>query len=164
VQITVETPADREVLTRVVRHMLKPSLRIFWLSGPGFLLAAVLLYSADRPAPAMAVACLVLGVLFLTVMPGLLVRTTVRRLWALVDRPCTHRFDSWGIETVSEFYSSRVAWRLVQRVEEIPDHLVLRVATNGFVCVPSAGLSGEDIAKIKAAVAGARSGQATMAG
>jgi hypothetical protein len=164
VQITVEAPADRDALTRVVRHTMRPTLRIFRLSVPFLLLPAFLLGFADRPKPATAVLLLVFAVVLPTVVPGLLMRQVVRRLWALVNRPCTHRFDAWGIESVSEFYSTRLAWRLVQRVEEIPGHLVFRVATNGFVCVPSAGLSGEDIAKIKAAVAGARSGQATMAG
>jgi hypothetical protein len=161
VQIIVEVPPDRDALVRATRHMAKRALWRLRILGLAMIAFGAVELLGDRPF--LGSYLLVLGLLLVAVLPELLLRRTVRTSWLLLNRPGTFRCDEWGVEWVSELHTSRIAWQLVERMDETPGQLVFRVLGNRFLFVPSAGLTREEIGEITAAVAKARAGQETMA-
>jgi hypothetical protein len=163
-QILVEAPSDRDALPRVVAHVMRRPLWKVRICGLLVMAVGALQFLPDPPNRWLGIEFLVIGLFFAAVLPSIRIRQATKLVSAFAERSYTHRLDDWGIESVSDLYTSRTAWQLVDRVEEIPGHLVLRVKGNRFAFVPSAGLSREEIGEIAAAVARANSGQETMAG
>jgi hypothetical protein len=89
---------------------------------------------------AAGVTFIVLGVVWIIVMPAVAVRKAVRRGVKQIGHPTAYRVDEQGVSQSSLMAASTFRWPMITAIEELPGQVLVRVGKLQFVPLPTASV------------------------
>ncbi|GAA3337821.1 hypothetical protein GCM10020358_15590 [Amorphoplanes nipponensis] len=147
---------DERLLGAAVRHVSRQ--RFMVLRVAGLLLGAVgslcwLVLDGSRSYLVLGLT-LAIALFFGVVLVELAARQATRMSVKRVSRPTTYRFGPAGVGVGTELVRTEMSWAAIRSTEELPGQVILALAGGGFVPVPVGGLTGEQLAELRALLSG----------
>ncbi|WP_305782846.1 MULTISPECIES: YcxB family protein [Micromonosporaceae] len=149
--LTYTAAFDERSLTAAVKQLLRTVVRSIYVLAA--LAVAFGLLEGIRGNSGLAVGCFVAAIVVVVIFPRSMLRRSVELNMRSVGRPTTYDFGPAGIGTRNELYQTLWSWVAITTVDERPGYLVVRLHTTQSLLVPTAGLSPEQLATLRAILA-----------
>jgi hypothetical protein len=132
-----EGQPDRATITAAVRHVSRRRMWIFYALGLVIALAG-LVNLLTEGGMAAGITFIVLGAVWIVVMPAIALRKAVKRGMKQVSHPTTYRIDENGVTQNNMMATSTFRWPMITAIEELPGQVLVRVGKLQFVPLPTA--------------------------
>ncbi len=155
--IHIEAQPDRRRFAAAIRHRNRG---LFWavrLLGAAMAVLGLLVAAMDRLSHAglwpVGLASAGIGVLVALLVPGWLLRNGLRSMPKTLLGPNHIELTDESVKSSSALHGFELNWAAVVGVEEIPGQLLLLTGPRQFFVVPTDGLSGAELAELRAHIA-----------
>ncbi|MFC7527075.1 YcxB family protein [Actinoplanes sp. GCM10030250] len=128
----------REQLLASLAHFLGPQFRLYRWMGAAMVVLGLLLFALGDVF--VATFAVLLGAVFLLVVPPLTTRLVLTKVSYLLDRPTEYRIDERGVWIGNDLVENLFHWHAVDRLDELPGMVIARLGKSGFYAVPTDGL------------------------
>jgi hypothetical protein len=143
---------SRKLLVASLKPYFRAQFLGFRIGGAVLVALGLLVRSVDDGFPMLSLFAVVLGAMFVLVVPPVIVRSVVGKIEELCCRPTEYRIDGRGVYVGNDLVEGLYRWAALKSVDERPGLLVARVGGSGIVAVPLMELSAEIAAQVTAFV------------
>ena len=119
-EISLRVPYDERRLRRSIEYVLRRSVKTLRIAGACLVVGGAVLLVVTGPAVT-PIALLVLGLVYAFGMEPFLVWQSLRRQNPAARQDYDLTVDDAGFTMKAEAYEQRLAWSMIQRVDEEPD-------------------------------------------
>lgn len=152
-RIRIEVCPDRRLFAAAEAYVLGPRRVNRRLLALGPIVVGTLLLFVGVGAWLFAGALIAMGIVEVTLLPWLQARLGARWRVRGSRHPRLVEVHEGGVRCIAGPYDTDRPWAVFERIVELPGQYLLLLDRQHYVCVPTDGLSGEQLAELRALIA-----------